>query len=156
MLFLKALTTLASLTPLARPADSIKSGHYGQPPHASWWVKQSAIYFIGLILMKLCVLLIFTLVPGIAMVGDWALPWTEGSETLQIVFVMFIFPLIMNALQYYIIDSFIKDPAAGNSEGANRLEEEDEDDESREPLHRASEYEEGIRMKSGRKSKRMV
>lgn len=92
--------------------------------------------------MKFCVLLIFAFLPWIAQIGDWALRWTEGSEALQIVFVMFIFPLIMNALQYYIIDSFIKDPAAGTTEGSNARDE-DEDDESREPLHRASEYEEG-------------
>ena len=42
------------------------------------------------------------------MVGDWALRWTEGNETLQVVFVMLVFPVIMNALQYYIIDGFIK------------------------------------------------
>lgn len=40
--------------------------------------------------------------------GDWALGWTEGNERLQIIFVMMLFPLIMNALQYYIIDSYIK------------------------------------------------
>ena len=42
------------------------------------------------------------------MVGNWALRWTEGNVALQIAFVMLIFPLIMNALQYYIIDTFIK------------------------------------------------
>ncbi|TQS31526.1 hypothetical protein Golomagni_08188 [Golovinomyces magnicellulatus] len=46
--------------------------------------------------------------PWISVVGDWALSWTAGNEKLQIAFVMMIFPLIMNGLQYYIIDSFIK------------------------------------------------
>jgi len=58
--------------------------------------------------MKICVLVIFLLMPWISRVGDWALGWTEGNEKLQIIFVMMLFPLIMNALQYYIIDSFIK------------------------------------------------
>lgn len=40
--------------------------------------------------------------------GDWALRWTEGDEALQVIFVMLVFPVIMNATQYYIIDSFIK------------------------------------------------
>ena len=93
--------------------------------------------------MKFCVLAIFGILPWIALVGDWALRWTEGSEALQIVFVMFIFPLIMNALQYYIIDSFIKASAGGGSEG-HASEDYDENDESREPLHRASEYEEDV------------
>lgn len=58
--------------------------------------------------MKICVLIIFLMMPWISKVGDWALSWTDGNEKLQIAFVMMIFPLIMNALQYYIIDSFIK------------------------------------------------
>lgn len=72
------------------------------------------IYFLGLIGMKLCVLAIFAFLPWIAWVGDWALRWTEGNQALQITFVMFIFPLIMNALQYWIIDNFIKDSEGGN------------------------------------------
>lgn len=62
--------------------------------------------------MKFCVLIIFIMFPWISRVGDWALGWTEGNEKLQIVFVMMLFPLIMNALQYYIIDSFIKAQAS--------------------------------------------
>jgi hypothetical protein len=67
------------------------------------------IYTIGLVSMKLFVWLLFALLPWLPWVGDWALRWTEGSEALQIAFVMFIFPLAMNIIQYYIIDSFIKD-----------------------------------------------
>jgi hypothetical protein len=73
-----------------------------------WWFKQSILYFCGLFGMKICVLVIFVVFPWISHVGDWALRWTEGNEELQIVFVMMLFPLIMNGLQYYIIDSFIK------------------------------------------------
>lgn len=78
------------------------------------------IYFFGLLGMKVCVFFIFYLLPWIGRVGDWALKWTEGNEAVQITFVMFIFPLIMNGIQYYIIDIFIKkkldkedDPEAG-------------------------------------------
>lgn len=58
--------------------------------------------------MKLFVFFLFAALPWLAWVGDWALRWTEGNEALQIAFVMFIFPVAMNAIQYYIIDSFIK------------------------------------------------
>lgn len=88
--------------------ESIQSGNYGHPPNAWWWLKQSFIYFCGLMGMKICVLILFMLLPWLSKVGDWALGWTEGNEKLQIVFVMMLFPLIMNALQYYIIDSYIK------------------------------------------------
>ena len=99
---------MVGYTPFGKPAESIRSGYYGNPPKAWWWCKQSIIYFCGLFGMKICVLILFLMLPWISRVGDWALGWTEGNERLQIIFVMMLFPLIMNAMQYYIIDSFIK------------------------------------------------
>lgn len=82
--------------------------------------------------MKLCVLAIFALLPWIAWVGDWALRWTEGNTALQITFVMFVFPLVMNALQYWIIDGFIKDPAGqeGAYHGVGDADDEADDDDA--------------------------
>ncbi|KAI0468594.1 vacuolar membrane protein-domain-containing protein [Xylaria cf. heliscus] len=108
IVLLRVITGIVSYTPLGKPHESIQSGNYGNPPSAWWWLKQSVIYFCGLFGMKICVLLIFLILPWISRVGDWALGWTEGNERLQIFFVMMLFPLIMNAIQYYIIDSFIK------------------------------------------------
>lgn len=73
-----------------------------------WWLKQSILYFIGLLWMKLCVFVLIQIFPVIVKIGDWALRWTEGNTALQIIFVMLLFPLIMNAIQYYIVDTFIK------------------------------------------------
>ncbi|KAI9843816.1 MAG: hypothetical protein M1837_006076 [Sclerophora amabilis] len=125
VVLLRLLTYGFTLTPMGNPPESIKSGNYGHPPKTKWWFKQSIIYFLGLLGMKLCVLFIFTLLPWISHVGDWALRWTEGDKALQVVFVMLLFPLIMNALQYYIIDSFIKD---SNVEGHEPVPDRDEDD----------------------------
>lgn len=108
IVLLRVTTSVMSLTPFGKPSESIQSGNYGDPPSAWWWLKQSVIYFWCLFGMKICVLLIFIMMPWISTVGDWALSWTDGNEKLQIAFVMMIFPLIMNGLQYYIIDSFIK------------------------------------------------
>jgi hypothetical protein len=108
IVLLRILTGLFALTPVGNPRESIESGNYGSPPRAWWWFKQSIIYFIGLMGMKICVLIIFLVLPFISRVGDWALKWTEGDEALQVIFVMLVFPVIMNATQYYIIDSFIK------------------------------------------------
>lgn len=120
LIFLLHVTTAAvSYTPLGRPLESIQSGNYGRPPNAWWWLKQSIIYFCGLFGMKICVLIIFLTMPWISRVGDWALSWTDGNEELQIVFVMMLFPLIMNAMQYYIIDSFIKGEHAAAADGAH-------------------------------------
>ncbi|KAL4939661.1 vacuolar membrane protein-domain-containing protein [Aspergillus oleicola] len=104
------LNRLAKYTPLANPPESIESGNYGSPPRAWWWFKQSVIYFMGLLGMKICVFFLIQMVPFIVQVGDWALRWTEGNAAVQIIFVMLLFPVIMNAIQYYIIDIFIKKP----------------------------------------------
>jgi hypothetical protein len=108
ILILRCLNFLAFYTPLANPPESIESGNYGHPPRALWWLKQSMIYFIGLLGMKFCVFFLINLFPFIVKIGDWALGWTEGNTAIQIAFVMLLFPVIMNAIQYYIIDHFIK------------------------------------------------
>lgn len=136
VVLLKILHRAFALTPLANPPESIRSGNYGHPPRTSWWLKQSLIYFLGLIGMKLCVLAIFAFLPWIAWVGDWALRWTEGNTAVQITFVMFIFPLIMNALQYWIIDNFIKDPEQGDSRYQVAAGDDSDDDEDDEWLER--------------------
>ena len=41
---------------------------------------------------------------------------------------MFVFPVIMNALQYYIIDSFIKDPSGGEGHQALPTSDRDSDE----------------------------
>ncbi|KAF2088505.1 hypothetical protein K490DRAFT_18081, partial [Saccharata proteae CBS 121410] len=143
VILLRLLHFAFSHTALANPPESIKSGHYGRPPRASWWLKQSLIYFLGLFGMKLCVFAIFQLLPWLAWVGDWALRWTEGNEALQIIFVMLVFPVIMNAIQYYIIDGFIKDPEGASEGGAAQSHgngADDEHAEERRPL-RADEAE---------------
>jgi hypothetical protein len=110
ILILRVLNYLASYTILANPPESIESGNYGHPPRATWWLKQSIVYFMGLFGMKICVFFIIQLLPFIVKFGDWALRWTEGNTAVQIFFVMLLFPVIMNAIQYYIIDIFIKKP----------------------------------------------
>lgn len=107
-LILRIINRLAQYTPLATPPESIESGNYGDPPKAMWWFKQAILYFIGLLWMKISVFVIIQVFPIIVRVGDWALRWTEGNAALQIIFVMLLFPLTMNAIQYYIVDTFIK------------------------------------------------
>ncbi|KAK0763147.1 vacuolar membrane domain-containing protein [Trichoderma afarasin] len=128
IVLLRVFSALASFTPLGKPVESIKSGYYGNPPNAWWWLKQSFIYFAGLFGMKVCVLIIFIMMPWISQVGDWALGWTEGNEKLQVAFVMMIFPLIMNALQYYIIDSFIKQKVTDHEMLPSEDHDDDDDD----------------------------
>lgn len=108
-LLLKILYHLFLRTPLANPPESIKSGHYGNPARAGWYLKQLFIYCVGLVGMKLFVFFLFLAMPWLPWIGDWALRWTEGNEALQITFALFLFPLAMNAVQYWVIDNFIMD-----------------------------------------------
>jgi len=72
--------------------------------------------------MKLFVWALFAILPWLPWVGDWALRWTEGNEALQVAFAMFIFPLVMNGVQYWIIDSFIMDRSRGKEGGGQGYE----------------------------------
>jgi len=116
IMLLRLLTYGFSKTSFGTPPESIQSGNYGQPPKAVWWLKQCLIYFLGLLGMKACVFFIFKICPWIIHVGDWALRWTEGNEMVQVFFVMLLFPVIMNAIQYYIIDGFIKNQKPSDHE----------------------------------------
>ncbi|PSK56873.1 hypothetical protein B9Z65_6497 [Elsinoe australis] len=143
VVLLRVFHSLFLRTPLANPPESLKSGHYGSPPHVKWWIKQCFIYFLGLFGMKLFVLFMFGALPWLPWIGDWALRWTEGNESLQIAFVMFIFPLAMNAIQYYIIDAFIMDKDGKDGKGGYESVQSDEGEgESRRPLNGGEEDEE--------------
>ncbi|KAK5131203.1 hypothetical protein LTR08_001228 [Meristemomyces frigidus] len=139
-ILLKILHALFLHTPLARPRESIKSGYYGHPPRATWWIKQSLLYFMGLVGMKIFVFFLFAAMPWLPWVGDWALRWTKGNEAVEVVFVMFVFPLVMNVVQYWIIDSFIMERNAkdgkGKGKGGYEQVHGDDDEERRQGLIR--------------------
>ena len=101
-----------------------RSGVYGKPPKISYWIRQTAIYVIALTSMKLVVILLFAIWPGIIGVGQWLLSWTGGGGSVQVILyvqhingvsslmllisVMGIFPICMNILQFWLIDSIVK------------------------------------------------
>jgi hypothetical protein len=136
-IWLKVLHSAFLRTPLARPPASIQSGVYGNPPNIRWYGKQLMIYCIGLVLMKFCVLFFLLALPWLPWVGDWALRWTRGNELLEITFALFIFPLAMNAVQYWVIDNLIMDKGSTGEKGDSGQEytavagEEDEEEQRR-------------------------
>jgi hypothetical protein len=83
----------------------------------SWW-RQLAPYLISMIFMKLLVVLPLTL-PYISTAllrfGHDMLDFLQPS--IQIVFVMAVFPVIMNIVQFCIFDQIIKAGKEGESEG---------------------------------------
>lgn len=83
--------------------------------------------------MKLFVFFLFAALPWLPWIGDWALRWTKGNEALEITFALFIFPLCMNAIQYWIIDNFIMDKQreTGDKGSYQAVGEDEEEDEER-------------------------
>ncbi|CAG8604144.1 16122_t:CDS:2, partial [Acaulospora morrowiae] len=88
--------------------QGMKSGDYGQPPKVKWWLRQTTAFVFCLFTMKMVVVAIFRLCPFLFDVGEWFLGWTLHDVKLQVVFVMLIFPLIMNIVQFWIVDQVIK------------------------------------------------
>ncbi|TFK55645.1 hypothetical protein OE88DRAFT_1622416, partial [Heliocybe sulcata] len=85
-----------------------ESGQYGNPPSANYWARQAAVYVLAITTMKLLVIALFSLFPGIFQIGAWLLAWLGPTDTVQVIFVMGIFPIMMNILQFWLIDSIVK------------------------------------------------
>ncbi|KAG7700008.1 hypothetical protein KL930_000695 [Ogataea haglerorum] len=97
---------------LARNAgiEGIESGQYGNPPRYSYYFKQLALYFIGLVSMKLIIYILLVVCPFLVHIAYWLLSWSDPVPNLQVAFVVLVFPLVMNTFQYYVIDSIIQSP----------------------------------------------
>lgn len=88
----------------------IISGQYGSPPRWSAFIKQAGLYLVAMICMKIVLYSFTEMVPWLDNLGAFLLSWTNWSPELQVVFVILIFPVIMNTLQYYLIDTIIQSP----------------------------------------------
>ncbi|EPB88901.1 hypothetical protein HMPREF1544_04291 [Mucor circinelloides 1006PhL] len=89
----------------------VKTGYYGSPPLKNMlipWFKQTFIFVLAESLMKLCVYGMFRYMPFLFAWGEWVLRWTKGNYRYQVIFVMLIFPLIMNIIQFWIVDTIVK------------------------------------------------
>ncbi|KAK7470301.1 hypothetical protein VKT23_001732 [Stygiomarasmius scandens] len=90
--------------------QGFESGIYGDPPSIAYWGRQAVIYVVALTTMKFLVIGILYLFPGLFTIGEWLLSWTWTSkgDAMQVIVVMGIFPIIMNILQFWIIDTIVK------------------------------------------------
>lgn len=88
----------------------VKSGQYGVPPRILWYFKQLMLYFVGLFSMKLIVYMLLTAVPIFERIADWLLSVFDPVPDLQVFMVIFVTPLVMNSLQYILIDNIIQSP----------------------------------------------
>ena len=85
------------------------AGEPGRPPPSvlQCWLRQTGVYLLGLALMKALVLLILAWLPFLVAFGSWLLSLFGTHRALQVVFVMALFPMAMNMLQFWLIDSML-------------------------------------------------
>jgi hypothetical protein len=76
-----------------------KTGFYGLPFSLSLWGEQAAVYVACLACMKIGVLGLVWLLPGLEDGMSWALGWVTSDEA-QVVVVMLVLPLVMNLFQF--------------------------------------------------------
>lgn len=85
---------------------SLFFGEYGEPPQCNAWVGQTGLYIIVMIVEKL--LMTFLVLPSF---------WAEVRKfimspikdpMLEIALVMFIVPLLVNAILFWVVDNFLK------------------------------------------------
>ncbi|KAH9855006.1 Vacuolar membrane protein-domain-containing protein [Lenzites betulinus] len=115
-----------------------ETGVYGTPPRISYWLRQSAVYMFALTIMKLVVVALFAALPIIFDAGEWLLGFLGASDAAQVIFTMGLFPIMMNIIQFWLIDSIVK----GSGNNALSLDTDSSrgsGDLDREPLFRASE-----------------
>ena len=62
-----------------------KSGQYGDPPSFWFWARQATVYVFSLTAMKLLVVGLFAVWPGIFKIGAWLLSWTGASDAVQVI-----------------------------------------------------------------------
>ena len=84
---------------------TISSGYYGDSPQFKIWIGQFMIYLTALISMKMLVVLIIKIghLGGVVETLLFSM-----NEHVQVILVMFIIPLIMNIVQFWLIDQGIK------------------------------------------------
>ncbi|KAI0751126.1 vacuolar membrane protein-domain-containing protein [Daedaleopsis nitida] len=85
-----------------------ESGVYGTPPSINYWSRQAAVYVFALTTMKLLVVALFAALPAIFDLGEWLLAFLGTSDAAQVIFTMGLFPILMNILQFWLIDSIVK------------------------------------------------
>ncbi|WOO84637.1 Vacuolar membrane protein [Vanrija pseudolonga] len=109
--------------------EGYKSGYYGNPPQWQLWGRQLQPYLLAVVTMKLIVLLPLTL-PKISNVlirwGQNLLSWLSVDS--QVIFVLAIFPVIMNVFQFCVMDQLIKAGKGAEAKDDHDSDNYDDDD----------------------------
>ncbi|KAJ2661655.1 hypothetical protein IW148_003299 [Coemansia sp. RSA 1199] len=94
----------------------LESGHYGDPPSWRLWLRQASMFCLSMLCMKLTVIVAVALFPFLVAIGNAILVPVQmtHSPRFEIVFVMAIWPLVLNIFESWVIDQFIKKKHAGH------------------------------------------
>ncbi|KAE8210672.1 hypothetical protein CF327_g5484 [Tilletia walkeri] len=93
------------------------SGQYGNvptpdggsgKPKMSYWGKQLVTYLFAIFIMKIFVTGIMWMFPFLFAFGKWLLSLFGKHRNVQVFFVMALFPLAMNVIQFWLIDSLLR------------------------------------------------
>ncbi|KAK7102874.1 hypothetical protein V1264_021033 [Littorina saxatilis] len=85
---------------------SLYFGEYGEPPQCNAWVGQTALYIIVMIVEKL--LMTFLVLPSFWVKVRKFIMTPIKDPRLELAIVMFIVPLIVNAILFWVVDNFLK------------------------------------------------
>ncbi|KAK9667465.1 hypothetical protein K7432_017832, partial [Basidiobolus ranarum] len=106
----------------------MESGNYGSPPQYRIWFKQSLVFLLALSVTKLIIYIGINLFPILVILGQWILdPFVQvGDPRLQVLVVMLIAPLIMNIVQFWLVDNLIRHRIMFSSSEASDVESQEE------------------------------
>ncbi|KDN43896.1 hypothetical protein K437DRAFT_257286 [Tilletiaria anomala UBC 951] len=93
--------------------DGFVSGQYRPAgtrgrPKVEFWFKQLATYLVAILIMKLIVTVLFWLFPFLVVFAKWLINLFGEHQKAQVFFVMAVVPLVMNVIQFWLIDSLLR------------------------------------------------
>lgn len=113
-------------------------------PRMTFFFRQLALYLLSLLLMKIMVLILFGIFPFLFDIGRWVLNLFGDHKKAQVFFVMALFPLAMNTLQFWLIDSVLRhnpNTSKYRSEEDDQLTGQGDDDDDDDDVERGEEGE---------------
>jgi hypothetical protein len=91
----------------------LKFGDYGNPPRVSIWFGQLSIWLLIVMVGKILIFSLFYLLSSqvdAIMTSFFAI--FKGYPRVELVFVMILIPFVLNILQFWVQDAFLKQAAA--------------------------------------------
>ncbi|OQS03532.1 hypothetical protein THRCLA_04154 [Thraustotheca clavata] len=108
-IILMLLTQMKRLAMYYNLTSIQRSGEYGNPPSFEIWGKQLTAYLLLLLTMKsFLTLLMYSIYKSIASVATSIFSIFAHYRHLELVLVMIIGPCIINVIQFWVLDNFLK------------------------------------------------